>query len=174
MDKPPRRYAHQKKLTKPDRPRALSWIFTVFHQCRASCPAVSDSCRSLVIHAGLLYVIYYWNLKTNPVGHTWNCVGQWQMTGSNFMHCIFCFKQSYTGTGIWGLGTPHCYKIFCEKIKKFNSYDFFTFWIEFDSPTFKRISSLCGSRELSGGFFRIAIWKEAHCFELVRPDQQLK
>ena len=32
--------------------------------CRTLCPTVSTSCRSLAIHAGLLYMIYYWNLKT--------------------------------------------------------------------------------------------------------------
>ena len=30
--------------------------------------------------------------KTNPVGHTWNCAGQWTMTGGYFLHCpcVFC------------------------------------------------------------------------------------
>ena len=32
--------------------------------CRSRCPAVGTLCRSLAIRAGLLYMIYHWNLKT--------------------------------------------------------------------------------------------------------------
>ena len=42
----------------------LQRLKSIFRQCRTSCRAVATSCRSLAIHTGLLYKVYYWNLKT--------------------------------------------------------------------------------------------------------------